>query len=911
MNVGPVINQTEQQWRAETVVFRNDFECTPLKVTSKESRVEVQEDETNRYEYRYLTLGMESSDGCTYNLEINTHWFTDLVMIGGAQWTTLDSLFYSPDMKKITANASGVGYEDPYGIYQEYFKVKKSKECGNRELLLATSPVWEVPEYNPNVTVPATIYANHTMQSHVCASTPYMATMPVTVSLSFSNSVVKVDDVEFDKRRQPVPQSLLNQSHLQEHYIHGNWSKYMSQTRLFERGEITGPAALLSAWYKFNATNMAHAADLTERAKQIRQRFFGELLMSSVINAGTTVEQNFQGEKTVTQRRVIVVTETAIALASLFCASFLILVGIYFFSRPSRRPLQLSENPWTTVGAASLISSEPLPQSLSGHLASSTSRKSDTSALLDTKFALRSGALRVVSTTSRNRETPEEIAPNPNKSDQRPAVTRLRTMLTLLLYLVLLAVALAVLYDFARRSRLYQTAFIYRKELPFFNQRLSTIAPYSIVPTFLAVCVGLWWDALDKSFRAMQPYLSMSQRPTRLSDGVSLSYQSSYWAWAAAKAAKHKHWTLFAITFGSTICQVFTVSMSALFEREPGQIFSSVPIERTLELQQVPNSQPLVGGYNPGTTGGTTVLRGLFENADTGWMYTAAIQLILNGTEPAWSRNGWSFVQVDLSHVERHSVQKAQQDSDDPDSNASLFSSMNVTIHTQALRARVECNPIDTSNASAWFQSVNLTDPYVWNVTANPKDWETAWRAGRIGGDEDWNTSLFAHPTYLSCCENTSNPEDMVALGYWSTPQAYSQPHSFEPWPVNLTSKWLYGRGREYGRNTNVSSSMADRVEEINAPYLMFREPPELQVLTCAPTIESANAEVTVDRDTGDVLSYNILDKETAWETQAWSDPFVIHNSTQICVDRFPNTNWTDPLEAAATNCSWTNVTTR
>jgi hypothetical protein len=921
LNLGPVVNRTEQKWRAETLVFKNEFECTPFKVSKRVPNVTVEEDGVNTFVFHYLTLGMESSDGCKYDLEINSHWF-NMVENGGAQWTSLDALFLSSDtMKKITANNSGVGYDDPSGVYFDYFKVNISKECDNRELLLATSPIWDAPDYDPdsNVTVPATIYTNHTMQSYLCASTPYMARIPVTISLFPSNSVAEVDDGEFRKLRQPVPRSFLNHSRLQEQYFHTNWTKYMSQSQVFSDGELIGPPSVLGAWYKFNTTVMSKAADLPERAAQIRHRFLGELLMSSFTNEETIEQENILGELTIPRRRVIVVTEAAIALASLFCTSFAILGFLFFLSRPTRRPLQLLQNPWPTVGAAALISTGSLSKS-PGHLAAVTSTESEAD-LIGTKYSLRHGTLDELDLSPQDGKAASMASPQSKKSDRRPPVTRLRVMLSLLFYLLILAVALAILYHFARKSLLYQTAFVYQTDLSFFNNHMSTIAPYSIVPTVFAVCVGLWWDALDKSLRDMQPYLTMSQRSTRLSDGVCVSYKSSYWMWASVKAAKHKHWTLVAITFGSTLCQVLIVSMSALFERSSGQMINAMPIERTLELQQVPRSQPLANGYSAGTTGATPVLNKLFENIDTSWMYTAAIQLLLDGAEPAWSRNGWSFVPVDISHIERPAIQKTGQ-IDDEDGYASspndianglpMFSSMNVTLHTPAIRARVECSPVDTvGNLSAWFATVNLTDEYDWNVTTNPQDWKPGWWAKRVGGG-NISTSLFAHPTRLNCCGNMTGDDDMVAIGYWSTPNSYAQPHSFEPWPVNITSKWLYGRGRDiYQRNRNMSASEAYTAEEMMATYLVFRDPPKLQMLTCAPTIESAEAEVTVDRETRDIVSYTISDKKPQWEIQAWTDPFVIHNSSEICRERFPNTNWTDPIKAAETNCSFENVTTR
>ena len=83
-----------------------------------------------------------------------------------------------------------------------------------------------------------------------------------------------------------------------------------------------------------------------------------------------------------------------------------------------------------------------------------------------------------------------------------------------------------------------------------------SFAPFSIVPTILAIGISLWWSSLDATLRRLQPYLAMSKEPLKPKDGVCLSYQSSYWAWAMVKALKHRHWMLVAITLGTTLSQI-------------------------------------------------------------------------------------------------------------------------------------------------------------------------------------------------------------------------------------------------------------------------------------------------------------------------------------------------------------------
>lgn len=66
----------------------------------------------------------------------------------------------------------------------------------------------------------------------------------------------------------------------------------------------------------------------------------------------------------------------------------------------------------------------------------------------------------------------------------------------------------------------------------------------------------MWWDAMDKVLRTIQPFLSMSNSTIDVRQGAALSYQASYWFWASIKAALNSHWLLSLVTFGTTICQI-------------------------------------------------------------------------------------------------------------------------------------------------------------------------------------------------------------------------------------------------------------------------------------------------------------------------------------------------------------------
>lgn len=126
-------------------------------------------------------------------------------------------------------------------------------------------------------------------------------------------------------------------------------------------------------------------------------------------------------------------------------------------------------------------------------------------------------------------------------------------MAALLVAIVLIAVAILVLQNLASRQLLYRSAFIYQLDLHAFNARFS---PQSILATLLAVGVSMWWDAIDKTLRTVQPFLNMSGSVVDVRHGAALSYQASYWLWASIRAAMNSHWLLSLVTFGTTLSQI-------------------------------------------------------------------------------------------------------------------------------------------------------------------------------------------------------------------------------------------------------------------------------------------------------------------------------------------------------------------
>jgi hypothetical protein len=127
-------------------------------------------------------------------------------------------------------------------------------------------------------------------------------------------------------------------------------------------------------------------------------------------------------------------------------------------------------------------------------------------------------------------------------SNGKIKILRIRTLIGLAVYLMLIVSTISVLYSFAQRSDLHQALFTYRANLKVLGS-LGSFSPFAIIPTLFAVVVTL------------QPFLAMSHEPRRISAGVGLSYTSSFWIWTSIKAAKNRHWLLSLVTLGTILVQ--------------------------------------------------------------------------------------------------------------------------------------------------------------------------------------------------------------------------------------------------------------------------------------------------------------------------------------------------------------------
>jgi hypothetical protein len=326
--------------------------------------------------------------------------------------------------------------------------------------------------------------------------------------------------------------------------------------------EFGGLSSLLATKFDSNLTNMVSNDTVPLEAARIRRRIFSEVIYSALGKIDIAEQQSIQGDTLLVKRRVLVNFETAITICVTLWTSSFLLVLIAWLSSPRNRPLGVISDPGTIVGAASLIASsstelqtafqdiDPLGQTVLGN-----------SNYYNHRGTINNVHIRTHPKSSQKGKTPwfkgfycrNKIACSSH--EDKTSAYRLRYILSMLFLFVFVLVAIGVMKKFATSSRLDQTLSVYQASVKVAG-RLGAFAPFSVFPTLIAITVGLWWDSVDSALRFHQPLISMKAASTQASRGLAITYQSSYWVWAALKASLNGHWLLALVTLGSFLAQV-------------------------------------------------------------------------------------------------------------------------------------------------------------------------------------------------------------------------------------------------------------------------------------------------------------------------------------------------------------------
>ena len=118
---------------------------------------------------------------------------------------------------------------------------------------------------------------------------------------------------------------------------------------------LSGMGPLFAALLGFDISSMIQDPGLGRRAATIKGRFVTETLREVFTNSTLVKTEDLEGEATVVETRVVVLTEIGFTLAGLFFASFVLMIVVFWRSRLAHRPMNLRSDPSSVVGLSLLL----------------------------------------------------------------------------------------------------------------------------------------------------------------------------------------------------------------------------------------------------------------------------------------------------------------------------------------------------------------------------------------------------------------------------------------------------------------------------------------------------------------------------------------------------------------------------
>jgi hypothetical protein len=391
-NRSPILGQnvldSTESWQAEAMIFGSGWSCTNMSLVSMTTtRQRYSEAMYNcsglsAVDIKYcngdppgdavsivdgyvpsISAIFASTDGCQCGLELPYNTLYASAAFSGFVTRTNVSFIEEfsegvSDIPWVVGNETRTLHKSSNQI-SDFMHKNHSEACHDKEILLLTTP-WtsgdpESPEI-PNLTMSNDI----TFQCSLCFQLYNMAKAPVTISKASGNIQVAMEEGGFFSRRTPVPETLLNHLDMQSLNLHENWSTAVGGTQNVQENQqvfTAGIASVLSTLFENNLTNMIGNPELISQAARLRNRFFHELILSSVAKPGAFDSEAIEGAQVTIQKRVVVVAGVGITLAILFGLSCVLYLILLYHTRANRRPLGLKADPATTVNLAMLFDS--------------------------------------------------------------------------------------------------------------------------------------------------------------------------------------------------------------------------------------------------------------------------------------------------------------------------------------------------------------------------------------------------------------------------------------------------------------------------------------------------------------------------------------------------------------------------
>ncbi|THZ06847.1 hypothetical protein D6C93_01292 [Aureobasidium pullulans] len=680
----------------------------------------------------------------------------------------------------------------------------------------------------------------------LCSSKYFSSMVDATVAINQTSVTVMFDVDDYYRTRRPLSEEALNSSSIEQAFFASGWSERFGRNpgSLYNNADgpwYGGPLSAIAAGHRYNEDprKLQNLTSLLPDMKAMFQQFFGEKLLESWTQSVDRDLAIPDAKVTVTKARIIASEDVGFPLAVLLLCSGLLISGVAYLTRLERRPLNLSQEPGKIESTVALILGDSVLRELLCN-SDKLSQETLSSGLKDCVLGVTRGQIFVMSNSDKKLIEAEQL---PAIHDARPAVIRLPVGALLTSFLFSLLAGLAVLYRLSSSTGLYQTSVAYQLQLHI-AQTTATLAPYTIVPTFLAIGAKLWFAMVTDSVQKYQPFVAMMGRPAKLSESISVEYHNTPTALVSLKALKSSHWLLALLGVGAFASEAFTVSMSALWYRELRDTSRVADLSRGLKIRTAPSESGMSGRNHTLLSSNDT--RGLFipklyDVSLQNWLYSATTEITQHRVTPAWCKDTWSFLPLDLSGID-YDIRYARGALNN---NTQI---RNLTLQTTGLKASLDCHSL--------------------NYTSDPLLWLT---------ELDFLHSPISNRTGVSLWNDTNRPSILDFGSY--------------------IEEFLW-------RSTRSAIGLYTPNDGSQQEFFVWQQAPQMSAVSCKPRIEAAKSLVTIDIETGVVYEYEIIGTLRN-VSEAWSWPYSQKNITRDTTTWDDDGTYPSFEDAVRVNASW------
>lgn len=277
-------------------------------------------------------LQLTSGDGCTINIVDlrRTNEFPNWLSNGGGWWSS------GPDYGSAILGGEGIPASS-----------NSTGTCNNRSVFFTNSVLQTSDHFELN--------------SHLCSPSLFAANVSVTVSNTQPFTTVTFDREEYNRTRDMLDSEGYRIPQFEDDFLSSAWSTkfpvfghgFGADTQSYFAGPLLALAA--GAAYNDSIAVLLSSTNLVEQARQLHQRYFGEMLLTTLTSNtdGDTVLMN--GHVATAERRILVTTGVGISLRVLFLLLGVCCAVVTLYTRLSRRALNLYGDPGSNATTASLF----------------------------------------------------------------------------------------------------------------------------------------------------------------------------------------------------------------------------------------------------------------------------------------------------------------------------------------------------------------------------------------------------------------------------------------------------------------------------------------------------------------------------------------------------------------------------